>query len=84
MQGLTEGRMCHYVLPEGRHAGEHRAAVVAKVWDATGVVNLQVFTDGENDAGFSYASRANGVVWVTSAHYSEELLPHTWHWIEKA
>ena len=31
MEGLTEGRIVHYVLTEGRYPGEHRAAVVVKV-----------------------------------------------------
>jgi len=90
MEGLTEGRIVHYVLDEG----EHRPAIVVKVWrkaDGTppdnGVCNLQVFTDGTNDR---YHSKhlpngfESGIAWVTSRIYSEEPVPDTWHWIEKA
>lgn len=83
-QGLTAGRMVHYVLPDGRSQGEHRPAIVVRVWDIpsypAGTINLQVFTDGSND-GKDYAA---GTVWKTSVHYSEDKEPGTWHWIEKA
>lgn len=51
MDGLTEGRMVHYVMPDG----QHRPAAVVRVWDPAqvsyppGVVNLQVMLDGTND-----------------------------------
>src|SRR4051812_37918792 len=86
MDGLTEGRMVHYVLPDGPSAGQHRPAVVVHVWRdipdyvADGRVQLQVFTDGTNDGG----DYAGGLVWRTSVKYSEEKEPGTWHWIEKA
>ena len=86
MEGLTEGRVVHYVLPDGPHAGEHRPAIVVKVWrrgdgspPANGYSNLQVFVDGTND----YPDYS-GSVWATSVEYSEEPRPRTWHWIEKA
>jgi len=80
MDGLTEGRIVHYVLAEGRSKGEHRPAIVVRVWrdHAAGMVQLQVFTDGTND-GFD-----TGVVWRTSVHYDASSAPGTWHWIEKA
>lgn len=79
MEGLTEGRMVHVVLPDGPSAGQHRPAVIVKVWSQdAGTSNLQVFVDGSND-GFD-----ENVVWMTSRVYSEEKLPGTWHWIEKA
>lgn len=81
LAGLTEGRMVHYVLPDGRSSGEHRPAIVVKVWNkATGYVNLQVITDGSND-GDPYAA---GIHWATSISYSEGKEPRTWHWIEHA
>jgi hypothetical protein len=60
MNGLTEGRMVHYVMPDGKH----RPAVVVKVWRVTGeggiqdppvsgCSNLQVFTDGPNDLPYT-------------------------------
>lgn len=87
MEGLTEGRIVHFVLPEGPHKGDHRPAIVLRVWrqgdgrpPANGYSNLIVFTDGAND-GDLYA---NGLIWQTSVEYSETPLPRTWHWIEKA
>ncbi len=73
--GLTEGRMVHYVLPNGTH----RPAVIVQVWDhGTGMSNLQVFTDGTNDR------EVNGLRWYGSIYYSAEPRPNTWHFIEKA
>lgn len=81
MEGLTEGCIVHYVLPDGSHAGEHRPAIVVKVWNQNqGYVNLQVFVDGTND----YPTTYNGTVWATSIPFSEDPQPRTWHWIEKA
>lgn len=81
MKGLTEGRIVHYVLPSGPSAGQHRSAIVVKVWQASGVcdgyINLLVFTDGSNDG-------LDCPLWATSKCYSEEALPDTWHWIEPA
>lgn len=87
MEGLIEGRIVHYVLPEGPNQGEHRPAVVVRAWgryphaspEASGMVNLQVFFDGTNDG-----HGLNTQPWRTSVHYSEEQLPGTWHWIERA
>jgi hypothetical protein len=80
MEGLTEGRIVHFVLPDGNHAGEHRAAMIVKVWNATtGYVNLQVFIDGSNDY-----PQATGPMWATSVEYSDVHEPRTWHWIERA
>jgi hypothetical protein len=98
MEGLTEGRIVHYVMPDGV---EHRPAIVVKVWRKengeppnNGLSNLQVFTDGTNDYyhikgsdGMEYMNREDvkvGIVWKTSVEYSEEPKPNTWHWIEKA
>jgi hypothetical protein len=69
------GRVVHFVLPEGPHKGEHRPAIIVRVWSDE-MVNLQVFTDGQNDD-------ADDVEWVTSAHQDtsgQEL--RTWHWPE--
>lgn len=92
MKGLTEGRIVHFVMPNG----EHRPAIVVRVWDigsvCDGYVNLQVFTDGSNDArpvsggestGFNDAVQS-GILWRTSICYSESKEPNTWHWIESA
>lgn len=95
MEGLTEGRIVHFVLDDT----EHRPAIVVRVWRVrleeggelrplkNGCCNLQVFTDNTNDRyhkenlpnGFE-----SGIAWVTSVLYSEKPEPRTWHWIEKA
>lgn len=75
MDGLIEGRMVHYVMPNG----EHRPAVVTRVW-SEGCCNLTVFPDLTND-GQAYAT---GLKWATSVGFSEEKSPNTWHWIERA
>lgn len=91
MQGLTEGRIVHYVLPDGRSEGEHRPAIVVKVWGADdGVCNLQVFTDYTNDydpeehPNQPRANGSNGNFWATSVQHDAEKSSGTWHWIEPA
>jgi hypothetical protein len=94
MDGLIEGRIVHFVMPEG----DHRPAVIVKVWEPyagnpdKGMVNLQVFVDGTNDASkknidsmpFTRTDAERGLFWATSRFYSEDKEPGTWHWIEKA
>jgi hypothetical protein len=76
IEGLTEGRMVHFVMPNGKH----RPAVIVQVWDRwQGTSNLQVFTDGNNDGGWG----GGGLYWATSIMYSEDAKPSTWHWIER-
>lgn len=91
MEGLTVGRMVHYVLPSGPSQGEHRPAVIVHVFDhVNGMVNLQVFIDGLNDDPYGTATDpvsggpAGGVVWKTSVGFSEKKELGTWHWIERA
>ena len=82
---LTVGHIVHYVLPDGRSAGQHRPAIVVRDWkQRNGLVQLQVFTDGSNDNLLNYNDQnpAN-VVWRTSVHYDDTKEPGTWHWIEK-
>lgn len=95
--GLTEGRIVHYVMPNG----EHRPAIVTQVWDRVGengTANLFLFTDCSNDLpykqdeidlmvrgfGFDLEQVKHGHTWRTSIMYSKEPKPHTWHWIEPA
>jgi hypothetical protein len=93
MDGLIEGRKVHYVMPNG----QHRPATIVKVWGETGCSNLQVQTDGSNDAGYTQADvdrlKAFGIspdevrhghIWVTNIQYSDEMKQGTWHWIERA
>lgn len=88
MDGLTEGRLVHYVMPDG----QHRPAMVVKVWNKQdGYINLQVFTDGSNDTMIpdewenSKPAIASGIWWRTSILPDEtDKAIGTWHWIEKA
>lgn len=88
MDGLTEGRMVHYVMP----SHQHRPAIIVKVWDHTGntgTSNLTVFVDGRNDVKMEdkdWDPKNPDVLLMryTSVVYSEDPQPSTWHWIEKA
>lgn len=76
MEGLTVGRMVHYIAygtPNGEYvAGAHRAAVVAEVKDpAMGVCILAVLNP-------------TGIHWNTAQYDNTATKPGTWHWIEKA
>ncbi len=80
MEGLTEGRMVHFVMPDG----EHRAAIVVRVWrpqrpEQPGYCNLTVFPDGGNDG----PCNETGLRRECSVLYSEAKEPRTWHWIER-
>lgn len=82
MEGLTEGRIVHYVMEDGPSKGEVRPAIVVRVWrdrgqaQANGCCQLQVFTDGGNDG----PQFAGGIIWRTSRLYDEAGAPGTWHW----
>ena len=89
MDGLTEGRIVHFVLG----SGECRPAIVVKVWRVTGpgniqdppengCCNLQVFCDC--DPLEQWNDKLPPVMWETNIVYSEEPTPGTWHWIEQA
>lgn len=85
MDGLTEGRIVHYVMP----SGEHRPAIVVRVWNSEGTCNLTVFPDWGNDnkpgngIGINMG-QGTALLWATSILHSDEPKPGTWHWIEKA
>lgn len=92
VEGLTVGRIVHYV--EGTPNGAvHLAAIVTKVWDKeSGVVNLAIFSDWSDvyqeivipqDDGLDYKLQVviNG---ETSVLYDENKGLSTWHWIERA
>lgn len=93
--GLTEGRIVHYVLPDG----SHRPAVVVKDWkEHSGSCNLQVLLDGSNDRLPGHENNCTeqeaerGIAWRTSVPYygtsdspgAPPCPSHTWHWPEKA
>lgn len=77
----TQGRIVHYVLKQGRFAGMIRAAMITLTWpgEAPGStadhVNLTVFLDLANDPQEGAENHA------TSARYSEDKEPGTWHWM---
>lgn len=80
---LDEGSIVHYVLPDGPSKGEHRPAIVVRIWRRgggaipdDGLSNLVVFMDGTNDG----TQHATCILWATSVVYSNEHLPRTWHW----
>lgn len=92
MDGLTEGRIVHFVIKDD----VHRPAIVVNNWkndnQCEGYINLTVFTDGSNDLWHFDGPRdekrddevRRGLWWVTSVCHSETKEPGTWHWIEKA
>ena len=72
------GRIVHFVLPNG----EHRPAIIVRVWDSASspesYVNLQVFTDSDNDG-------LQNTMWRISVRQDvENMAPGTWHWPELA
>lgn len=71
------GRVVHFVIPEGPHAGEHRPAIIVQIWTGS-YVNLHVFFDGTNDGPI------HGQPWQTSVQFdpSETPMVRTWHWPE--
>lgn len=74
---LTEGMIVHYVMPNGRYPGEHRPAMVVRIWPGAHSVQLNVFVDFEND-GYSTSP-----IWATSVvEDSSGQKPGTWHWPE--
>jgi hypothetical protein len=92
-QQPTVGRIVHYVLSEGRSKGEHRPAIIVRVWgedqvasgrlpaSALGTVQLQVFTDSSEGGGFN--DEMPQVMWRTSVMHDEEKAENTWHWPER-
>ncbi len=79
---LIEGSIVHYVLNEGKNAGEHRPAIVVKVWRTSdgkvpenGCSQLQVFLDKGNDGPLA-------IVCKTSVTFDESGAPGSWHPIE--
>ena len=72
------GRIVHFVLPDG----QHRPAIIVRVWDdiptPESLVQLQVFTDGENDG-------LQNVEWRTSVQqHALTPKPGTWHEPERS
>lgn len=88
MDGVIEGRIVHYVLDRGPNAGQHRAAMIVRVWGEfappVGTVNLRVFLDGSNDTREPWGNDSP-ILWVTSVkHDPTGTQERSWHWIERA
>lgn len=71
MEGLTTGRIVHYI-----NGDKHRAAVITYVWGDSGVVNLYVFPDGSHPL--------ENLTPTSISFDNTASEPRTWHWIEKA
>jgi hypothetical protein len=69
------GQLVLYTLNDGK---TERPAIVVRVVTDNTVVNLQVFTDGTNDAGILDQSQSENVLWQTSVPYSETQEARTW------
>jgi hypothetical protein len=77
------GRVVHYVLEDGPNTGQHRAAIIVRVWgdhpDAP--VNLHVFLDGSNDV--KPHNDGPTALWRTSVQRDDTGQKlRTWHWPE--
>jgi hypothetical protein len=91
MDGLAVGRIVCYTVHEGdlnptqkAHAGDSIAALVVKVNNEDGLVNLTLFPDWSNNGFFTYGSATPqplGIAWKTSVEYSEEPAPGKWSWM---
>lgn len=79
MDGLTIGRIVHYVFPGP--FGDECPATVVGVWQ-DGLVNLQLFPDSDNEGKNNQRVRLEDR-WRTSIKFSENKGPHTWHWPER-
>lgn len=79
MAGLAIGRIVRFVEGEGSAIRPYRekVAIITKVWNNEGTVNLAVFNDGTADYG-------NPVEQRTSVRFSETWEGFTWHWPERA
>lgn len=70
------GTIVHYVMEEGRNAGEDRPAIIVRLWtdQEPFTAQLQVFTDDMND---DFPSKP--VIWKTSRCHSHKHELGTYH-----
>ncbi|MEC0241989.1 hypothetical protein P4H66_19485 [Paenibacillus dokdonensis] len=88
MEGVTEGRMVHYVLPESRvfGKGQHRPAIIVNAHGGKlegGRANLIVFLDCTNDFDLDVNGVPALIMWANSVSYSDDHESGTWHWPER-
>lgn len=97
MDGLTEGRIAHYVITANDVETiriDRDLSIKAsrgnpvRAGDHVPMVMVRVFPNefGEDHPGVNGQCLLDGndSLWVTSAKYDETKEPGTWHWIEKA
>lgn len=97
MEGLTEGRIVHYVLTNADVAsiGNARAASgklnrgnSAALGDHVPMIIVKVWSNefGKDNPGVNGQCFLDGndQLWVTSAKFDASGEDGTWHWIEKA
>lgn len=77
MDGLTAGRIVHYV---GK-SGQHYAAIVTAVKDEAGTIDLTVFPPAQCPAVDLLGGAG---CWRKAIEHSETPAANTWHWIERA
>ena len=83
MQEPSIGRIVHYVLDKGPHAGAHRPAIIVAVANQY-TVSLQVFTDGHK-GDMPRGDECPNVFWRSACCIDEETKrPGHWHWPEQA
>jgi hypothetical protein len=75
------GRIVHFVLPDGPHAGQSRAAIITSVHGPK-LVNLTVFLDQSGDMGQGKDFQITDRYW--SRDYGPDGAPGTWHWPPRA
>lgn len=75
IEGLTEGRIVHYVAYNSRHL----AGIVTGAGDAENTADLAVFTNMKNVAG----NKNGGLQFHFEVAYSENKEPGTFHWPER-
>ena len=96
MDGLTVGRIVHYVVSESdaelilqkRAESGNASCNLPWVGQHYPAIVVAVFENeyGQNHPGVNLQvfMDGNDSHWVTSRKYSEDKEPGTWHWIEKA
>lgn len=76
MNGLTEGRIVHYVS----YNGKHQAAIVTGTYTAGAeTADLTVFWNIEDAKG----DKTGGVSFHFRVQHDESGTPGTWHWPER-
>lgn len=91
MEGLTPGRIAHYVLSESDIAAikekREKAGVYGnsfEVGEHVPMMVVKVWNDQGMINGRLITDGDESPYWVTSRRFSENPEPATWHWIEKA